>query len=185
MANSAEIKEFLNYISGLKPPYECPIKECGKVYKSQVGITNHLNTYDHENPENNITSKKPGSASARKKLHWKKAVAAGAHDGRSPTPELAKKTGREPLTYAQSQRLVEVQVGGEVRRISIYEPMKVIGQDELDNCANTDREEEGVKKLEPASKANKGKDATSKVSGKDQPTSEKPEVKLPAASFKV
>ena len=188
MTTTAEIKEFLNYISGLKPPYECPVKGCGKVYKSQVGITNHLNTYDHECPENNIASKKPGNGSARKKMHWKKAAAAGVHDARSPTPDVSKKNARDPLTYAESQRLVEVEVGGEIRRISVYEPLKVISQGELDNCANTDKEEQAVKKEEVAVAKNnsKGKDNASKTTAKDAANNtDKPVVKLPQASFKV
>ncbi|XP_065710843.1 bromodomain and PHD finger-containing protein 3 isoform X2 [Patagioenas fasciata] len=54
-------------------------------------------------------------------------------DGRrSPSPYSLKcSPTRETLTYAQAQRIVEVDIDGRLHRISIYDPLKIITEDEL------------------------------------------------------
>ncbi|XP_053103402.1 bromodomain and PHD finger-containing protein 3 isoform X5 [Hemicordylus capensis] len=56
-----------------------------------------------------------------------------ALDGRrSPSPYSLKcSPTRETLTYAQAQRIVEVDIDGRLHRISIYDPLKIITEDEL------------------------------------------------------
>lgn len=34
-----------------KPPYTCPVVECGKSYKSMCGLQYHLVNFDHQNPQ--------------------------------------------------------------------------------------------------------------------------------------
>lgn len=166
-----DVKAFLQHIQGLKPPYECPVKDCGKVYKSYSGIHYHLLHYDHDNPENNTPIKKP------RKAHWKKSA---TRNGRSPTPDVIKKSNRDPLTYAEAQRLVEVDLQGQVHRINIYEPLEVIAQEVIDNCNNTEKEER-CEKTPPKSKG------LAKQSKKETPSvsSSQSVVKLPEACFKV
>ncbi|XP_065505523.1 bromodomain and PHD finger-containing protein 3 isoform X2 [Caloenas nicobarica] len=51
---------------------------------------------------------------------------------RSPSPYSLKcSLTRETLTYAQAQRIVEVDIDGRLHRISIYDPLKIITEDEL------------------------------------------------------
>ncbi|XP_048353071.1 bromodomain and PHD finger-containing protein 3 isoform X6 [Sphaerodactylus townsendi] len=51
---------------------------------------------------------------------------------RSPSPYSLKcSPTRETLTYAQAQRIVEVDIDGRLHRISIYDPLKIITEDEL------------------------------------------------------
>ncbi|KFP79934.1 Bromodomain and PHD finger-containing protein 3, partial [Acanthisitta chloris] len=51
---------------------------------------------------------------------------------RSPSPYSLKcSLTRETLTYAQAQRIVEVDIDGRLHRISIYDPLKLITEDEL------------------------------------------------------
>ncbi|NWU84189.1 BRPF3 protein, partial [Onychorhynchus coronatus] len=50
----------------------------------------------------------------------------------SPSPYSLKcSLTRETLTYAQAQRIVEVDIDGRLHRISIYDPLKLITEDEL------------------------------------------------------
>ncbi|CAN9515818.1 unnamed protein product [Ophioblennius macclurei] len=51
---------------------------------------------------------------------------------RSPSPySLKASPSRETLTYAQSQKVVEVELEGRLHRISILEPLEVITEDEM------------------------------------------------------
>lgn len=61
--------------------------------------------------------------------------AAGGRGGarqRSPSPySLKASPSRETLTYAQAQKVVEVELEGRLHRISILEPLEVITEDEM------------------------------------------------------
>ena len=188
-----DVKAFVEHIQSLKPPYECPVKECGKIYKSFTGMQNHIYTYDHDNPENNTPNKKPGLHHRKKNQgHWRKIN--GSRPS-SPAPELIKKSVRDPLTYAEAQRMVEVDLDGEIRRINICEPIDMISQDEIDNCDNTEKEEliEKAVQFEKSTKelpAGKDVKMDKPCEGKDSDEASKPlpensVPKLPAASFKV
>ncbi|XP_028652371.1 bromodomain and PHD finger-containing protein 3 isoform X1 [Erpetoichthys calabaricus] len=53
-------------------------------------------------------------------------------EGRSPSPYSLKcSPTRETLTYAQAQKMVEVDIDGRLHRISIFDPLKVITEDEM------------------------------------------------------
>ena len=41
-------------------------------------------------------------------------------------PDTGVNSHRETLTYAEAQRLVEIDLNGKLRRINIYEPLKII-----------------------------------------------------------
>ncbi|XP_031751953.1 bromodomain and PHD finger-containing protein 3 isoform X1 [Xenopus tropicalis] len=50
----------------------------------------------------------------------------------SPSPYSLKcSPTRETLTYAQAQRMVEVEMEGRLHRISIYDPLRIVSEDEL------------------------------------------------------
>ncbi|OCT91783.1 bromodomain and PHD finger-containing protein 3 [Xenopus laevis] len=56
-----------------------------------------------------------------------------AGEGRvSPSPYSLKcSPTRETLTYAQAQRMVEVEMEGRLHRINIYDPLRIVSEDEL------------------------------------------------------
>uniref|UniRef100_A0A3Q0S260 Bromodomain and PHD finger containing 3 n=1 Tax=Amphilophus citrinellus TaxID=61819 RepID=A0A3Q0S260_AMPCI len=59
-------------------------------------------------------------------------VAGGGGGDRSPSPySLKASPSRETLTYAQAQKVVEVELDGRLHRISILEPLEVITEDEM------------------------------------------------------
>ena len=43
-----DVREFCQNLRATKPPYECPVKECGKIYKSFAGIQFHLFNFNHD-----------------------------------------------------------------------------------------------------------------------------------------
>ncbi|KAM8977253.1 bromodomain and PHD finger-containing protein 3 [Pelodytes ibericus] len=56
----------------------------------------------------------------------------GINGRRSPSPYRVKcSPTRDNLTYAQSQRMVEAEIDGRLHRISIYDPLRVVSEDEL------------------------------------------------------
>ena len=172
MVYDFDVRDFCQNLKATKPPYECPVKDCGKVYKSYCGIQFHLYNYDHDNPENNSPSpgKKPGK---RKRWHHRSSR-------RSPTPPEFVPQRRETLTYAEAQRLVEIDVDGKLHRLNIYEPLEIISQDQIDNQNNKEKEEKAEKTPQKITKQNDKDKQKKEVNNTAQPV-----VKLPEASFKV
>nr|XP_025040085.1 peregrin [Pelodiscus sinensis] len=118
-----DVKTFCHNLRATKPPYECPVGTCRKIYKSYSGIEYHLYHYDHENPP------LPQHTPVRK--HKKKGRQARAANKQSPSPsETSQSPGREVMTYAQAQRMVEVDLHGRVHRISIFDNLDVVSEDE-------------------------------------------------------
>lgn len=179
MVYEFDVKIFCQNLKATKPPYECPVKGCGKVYKSYCGIQFHLYNYDHDNPENNVVSPFNKKGSMKKKKGWHH-----RQSRRSPTPpEFLQPPKRDPLTYAESQRLVEVDLDGRIHRINIYEPLEIISQDQVDNHDNTEKEEKEEKVEKPAPKPTKNNDAKGRKEA-SAPSQEK-STKLPEAQYKV
>jgi len=46
-----------------QPPYECPVAECGKIYKSLCGLQYHLVNFDHNAPPPVNSTPTPGKHS--------------------------------------------------------------------------------------------------------------------------
>lgn len=135
------ISVFVENLKATKPPYDCPIPNCGKTYKSFLGIQSHIYNFDHENPDNNSPTpgKKPSSGKKKQKgKHWKQKM-----DRPSTPPDFLRPP--ETLTYAEAQRLVEIDLDGRIHRINIYEPLDIVTQDVIDNQSNTEKEEKGEK----------------------------------------
>ncbi|XP_028850792.1 bromodomain and PHD finger-containing protein 3 isoform X2 [Denticeps clupeoides] len=62
----------------------------------------------------------------------KGAVARGSGHQRPPSPySLKVSPARETLTYAQAQKMVEVDLDGRLHRINIFDPLTVITEDEM------------------------------------------------------
>lgn len=125
---------------------------------------------------------------------------------RSPSPySLKASPSRETLTYAQAQKVVEVELEGRLHRISILEPLEVITEDEMmaqDISECNSNKENNEQPLIPASAvqnvrkslARKRKDSkTSPVKSQPSknhcpPTPEKPHnphMTLPEPKFRV
>ena len=134
-----DLKTFCQNLKATKPPYECPVRGCGKVYKSFIGIQSHLYNFDHDNPEAATPGKTPGRKSS--KGRWNKPGVKGGSP--SPPPFARSPPIRDTLTYAESQRMVQIDLDGHVYRLNIYEPLDLIPQDEIDNCDNTEKEQGG------------------------------------------
>ncbi|KAM5313513.1 peregrin isoform 9-T11 [Glossophaga mutica] len=118
-----DVKTFCHNLRATKPPYECPVETCRKVYKSYSGIEYHLYHYDHDNPP------PPQQTPLRK--HKKKGRQSRPANKQSPTPsEVSQSPGREVMSYAQAQRMVEVDLHGRVHRISIFDNLDVVSEDE-------------------------------------------------------
>ena len=58
-----DLEQFLNHCRQLKPPYECPHASCCRTYRSYVGISNHMTTFDHENAPPNVMTPNSGKIS--------------------------------------------------------------------------------------------------------------------------
>ncbi|XP_014306842.1 peregrin isoform X9 [Myotis lucifugus] len=118
-----DVKTFCHNLRATKPPYECPVETCRKVYKSYSGIEYHLYHYDHDNPP------PPQQTPLRK--HKKKGRQSRPANKQSPSPsEVSQSPSREVMSYAQAQRMVEVDLHGRVHRISIFDNLDVVSEDD-------------------------------------------------------
>ncbi|XP_063797061.1 peregrin isoform X2 [Pseudophryne corroboree] len=118
-----DVKTFCHNLRATKPPYECPVETCRKIYKSYSGIEYHLYHYDHDNPP--LQQQTPIRKSKKKGRQPRSA------NKQSPThSELSQSPNREVMTYAQAQRLVEVELHGRVHRISIFDNLDVVSEDD-------------------------------------------------------
>ncbi|XP_074092522.1 bromodomain and PHD finger-containing protein 3 isoform X3 [Macrotis lagotis] len=110
-----------------------------------------------------------------------------AEGRRSPSPYSLKcSPTRETLTYAQAQRIVEVDIDGRLHRISIYDPLKIITEDELtaqDITECNSNKENSEQPLFPA----KSKKTSSKGKKKESCSKHGPgtSIHLPQPSFRV
>ncbi|XP_052018983.1 bromodomain and PHD finger-containing protein 3 isoform X2 [Apodemus sylvaticus] len=110
-----------------------------------------------------------------------------AEGRRSPSPYSLKcSPTRETLTYAQAQRIVEVDIDGRLHRISIYDPLKIITEDELtaqditecnSNKENSEQPQFPAKSKKPSSKGKKKESCSKHASGTS--------LHLPQPSFRV
>lgn len=180
MVYDFDVKTFCQNLRATKPPYECPIQSCGKVYKSYSGIQFHMYHFDHDNPESPAQTPRSGSKPNKKKgassNRWHP-----RREQRSPSPpDFLRSHTRETLSYAESQRIVEISLEGRVHRIDIYEPLEIISQDEIDNQDNTEKEEKAEKSPQKAAKGgDNGKSRKENTTASNQPA------KLPEAQVKV
>lgn len=54
-------EQFLEFCRSMKPPYQCPIAICARVYKTLAGIHTHMTTFDHTSlPATPAVSTTPG-----------------------------------------------------------------------------------------------------------------------------
>lgn len=116
MEVAVDVDSFLRSLKATKPPWECP--KCGKVYKSYSGIEYHMLRFDHVNGIMTPTQK-PNPTHSNKRGHKSKKKGRGGHFGtpqRSPSPVGFSSSTRETLTWAEAQRMVEVESEGKIYR---------------------------------------------------------------------
>ncbi|XP_071448364.1 bromodomain-containing protein homolog isoform X2 [Hetaerina americana] len=122
-----DIYQFCKKLRQSKPPYDCPVQTCDKVYKSICGLQYHLYNFNHDGEQSNPPS---NSAPARKKSKTPRAD--GARPKFPTTPDAAGSPVREGLTYAEAQKMVEIDVGGRIQRINICDTLEIMSKDEFD-----------------------------------------------------
>lgn len=162
MLVNIDIRTFCQNLRATKPPYECPLPNCGRIYKTYSGIQFHLYNFEHDGATPQAPSTKKGK---RGRWHHRQ-------NRRSPTPpDLGKlPAAREALTYAEAQKIVEVDLDGNLHRINICEPLDLVFSEPGEEAGDA-----AVGTAEPAAKgASGGKQAA-------VPST----VKLPEASFRL
>lgn len=121
-----------------QPPYQCPVANCLKHYRTIYGLQYHLNNYDHNNPPPPTTPSKG---------HRKK--------GRSKTPaktqEMLQPVVRETLTYAEAQKVVEFEVESRVIRVGIADAIPVMAKENYEGKYGMSDAKEGkpIPRLDP------------------------------------
>uniref|UniRef100_A0A8C8DZP9 Bromodomain and PHD finger containing, 1 n=1 Tax=Oryzias sinensis TaxID=183150 RepID=A0A8C8DZP9_9TELE len=115
-----DVKTFCHNLRATKPPYECPVETCRKTMPQKkrkgrpprASLTGSADTDDGGgNGGQGHEGNTPGSPSRSEHSH-------------SP--------GRETMTYAQAQSMVELEIQGRVHRISIFENIDVVSEDDSD-----------------------------------------------------
>ena len=129
MLHDFDVRTFCQNLRATKPPYKCPIADCEKIYKSYSGIQFHLYNFDHDSPNSLAQIPKSGSKPHRKRgfapEKWHHRRIRNCH---SPQPSF-RSSGIDSLSYADSQKVVEVKVNGRLHHLNIYEPLEVVSQD--------------------------------------------------------
>ena len=162
-----DVREFCAALRATKPPYECPFKECGKIYKSFAGIQCHLFNFNHENPGSSLP---PGSQS----------------------PQQA-------LTYAEAQKMVELEMEGKCQRINIFDPIIFICKEDFEASDGTIKNKSEESHAQESTTKNNSSKTNSKAAHKKTPKTKEKEqppprikeekisspVKLPEASFSI
>lgn len=123
MVPDFDVRDFLSNCKANKPPFTCP---CGKTYKSLNGIQQHVNQSHLMNSSN---KKRILGSSTNKKNPMYYDEDSNAFNS---TANNVGKT-RETLTYAEAQRMIEVEIDGLIHRININEPMNIISLDPESN----------------------------------------------------
>lgn len=118
MAGQFDVDSFLRSLHETKPPYECP--KCKKIYKSFVGMEHHLHHFDHtaSTPTSASTAKPPSSITRRNRIRFSKKRKSRPIQ-RSPSPIEFTSPARDTLTWAEAQRMVEVESEGKIYRLII------------------------------------------------------------------
>ncbi|XP_076304104.1 peregrin-like isoform X2 [Tachypleus tridentatus] len=177
-----DVKTFCQNLRATKPPYECPVPDCRRIYRSFSGIQFHLYRFDHENPDNNSPQayyhySKKGN---KKKLRWN----SKQYQGSPSPPPFQNAITREGLTYAEAQRLVEVEVNGQTFRLDINEPLDVVIVDEeLDPEKKVEKLNNVVNSSEK--NFNKNSKAMDNSSPKINKNAGSEETKLPEPSYRI
>lgn len=121
-SSSFDVRAFCQNLRATKPPYECPLPNCGRIYKTYSGIQFHLYNFEHDGSSGSNAAAPPPSSKKNKRGRWHH-----RQNRRSPTPPPGLiPAAREALTYAEAQKIVEVDLDGCLHRINICEPLDLV-----------------------------------------------------------
>lgn len=101
------------------PPYTCPIEKCCRTYKSVCGLQYHLKSFDHNNPNSQALT--PQTSKNKK----------GRPRTTATVPQLTVPTAPEPLTYDEAQKIIQLEINGEIVRININESLDVQSKEDF------------------------------------------------------
>lgn len=176
MVLNFNVRQFCENLRAMKPPYECPVDNCGKVYRTFTGIENHMYNYDHNSLAG--TSAASEITSAGENGHRSGSRNAGRHQRlqTSDHPQLQ----LNPLLLSNPNKMVDVDLGsGQPFKVNAFEPLRVIVDDSDGECS------EAVKDLSKSS-AVAAKESSSRKDGCGVVSSyPSPSNKLPEASFRI
>ncbi|KAK5638390.1 hypothetical protein RI129_012685 [Pyrocoelia pectoralis] len=99
------------------PPYTCPVEKCCRTYKSVCGLQYHLKSFDHNNPSAQTLT--PPTSKNKK--------------GRPRTtivPQAPVQAAPEPLTYDEAQKIIQLEINGEIVRINVNDSLDVYSKDD-------------------------------------------------------
>lgn len=117
------------------PPYPCPIEKCGRTYKTNSGLQQHLRIYDHDNPTVQNTPTMPHTKTKATPRSNKKGARSRGGGANNKTPAAATAAPISPLALNTEQLSVdEVQfeVDGQCLRVNINDTLEVYAKEETD-----------------------------------------------------
>lgn len=115
-----DVRDFLANCRASKPPYTCPYNDCERTYRSLNGIESHVSCHLQE--EDGGGQNRSGSYKGNPMFY----------DEESNSSSTCRMP-RECLTYAEAQRMIEVEIEGRVHRININEPMDIVSLEKEDD----------------------------------------------------
>lgn len=102
-----DAKAWCESIRGMKPPFECPIRECGKIYKSFTGIEQHVYTHSSDPVQHDSGPLSPSSPTA-----------------------FVRKPFDFPL-YAGAQKVIDIELNGEVHQLNVESSLSMVNSDDF------------------------------------------------------
>lgn len=127
MGLEINITTFLHNLMATKPPYDCPFPGCGKTYKSHQGISYHVRNY--HSSTGGVADMTTGEDHKRRGRSVATATASSTRSRSPSDSDFGSATAREALTYAEAQRMIEVEIDGRMHRINITEPISIVKYD--------------------------------------------------------
>lgn len=121
---AVDTREIAQSLKGQKPPYECPV--CLKEYRSITGIMYHIGQFG-------APTKVPRCMMGDDTPHGSPRLSPASPGG------LKRKTPRRDLTWAEAQRLVEVEFENGYRRIEIDNSLDLSVTSDGEECDRSGR----------------------------------------------
>lgn len=156
-----DIDVFLDQNRGNKPPYACPVEECGKVFKKWISIEHHMDVhrepvYDTDcfSPDG-LEDSADGCASGGGTVGKKPRPGddkSGRRRRRSMSPPSSGRImkSHDSLSFADSQKFVTFDSGMRSQRFSIFQALTIIWENSISDAANgTDKNEVHVNGDDP------------------------------------
>jgi len=173
MVLNFDVRLFCENLRATKPPYECPVDNCDKVYRTYAGIEHHMYNHDHSSSAgisatSEVNSAVPGTRNV------------GQHQ-RSQAPSDRSHFFLDPLLLTKPSKTIDVDLGsGQPCKVNVYEPLQVIVDDNDGKCSDSFKDHD-------RSTTAAAKECSPRKDGCSAPSSSypSPSNKLPEAVFKV